>query len=130
MYATDTRRSEIYAYVFSGDDGRLGQRRILTRVAPEHGSPDGLTVDAEGFIWSANWQGGCVIRYAPDGSITSLIRIGAPCPTSCAFGGANLDVLYVTTASIGENAALGMTYDAVLALPRLGIGRPEFSFLG
>jgi sugar lactone lactonase YvrE len=130
MYATDTRRSEIYAYAFSGYDGRISQRRILTRVASENGRPDGLTVDAKGYVWSANWRGGSIMRYAPDGSLASLIRIGAPCPTTCTFGGARFGVLYVTTARIGENTLSTETDDPILSLPGLGIGNPASSFLG
>jgi sugar lactone lactonase YvrE len=130
LYVTDTRRSEIYVYDFSGNDGGISERRTLVRVAPEHGRPDGLTVDADGFIWSANWQGGSIFRYAPDGSVASIVRITAPCPTSCTFGGARLDVLYVTIAKFDDNNPPGATNDALLALPGLAIGRPESSFLG
>ena len=100
------------------------------RVPPEHGKPDGLAVDAEGFIWSANWQGGCVIRYAPGGSVASVIRVPAPCPTSCTFGGVALDMLYVTTAQVAASAVSHMAKEEILALPGLGIGRPDFGFRG
>jgi sugar lactone lactonase YvrE len=62
--------------------------------------PDGGTVDAEGFLWSANFDGGCITRYAPDGSIDRVIQMPVQRPTSCAFGGEDFSVLYVTSASL------------------------------
>ncbi|MDQ3874976.1 MAG: SMP-30/gluconolactonase/LRE family protein, partial [Actinomycetota bacterium] len=59
--------------------------------------PDGLTVDAEGGVWSVHNGAGRVVRYAPDGEITHEVELPLPQPTSCIFGGRELDVLYVTT---------------------------------
>ena len=62
--------------------------------------PDGLTVDAEGFVWLAVWDGWMVIRYEPDGRVVQRLALPGPRPTSCCFGGADLRTLYITTASV------------------------------
>lgn len=98
MYLTDTIPREIYAYDFDPASGAIRNRRLFAAVPPEEGSPDGLTVDAEGFVWSAMWGGWRVTRFAPDGRVDRVVRLPVEQPTSCAFGGKGLDILYVTSA--------------------------------
>lgn len=62
------------------------------------GAPDGLAVDDEGGVWSAHWGGGKVVRYRPDSVIDEVLVLPVSRPTSCAFGGAQGDTLYMTTA--------------------------------
>ena len=69
------------------------------------GKPDGLTVDAEGFLWVAHWDGWCVTRYDPEGKVERVINLPVPRPTSCVFGGEDLQTLFVTTARIRLSAA-------------------------
>jgi sugar lactone lactonase YvrE len=69
-------------------------------IDPRAGVPDGSTVDSEGYVWTAHWGGWRVTRYAPDGRIDREIEMPVKNVTSCAFGGSNLDTLFVTTASI------------------------------
>ncbi|MEM7346741.1 MAG: SMP-30/gluconolactonase/LRE family protein [Chloroflexota bacterium] len=69
------------------------------------GVPDGLTVDDEGFIWSARWDGWKITRYDPDGQVERVISMPVQRPTSCIFGGADLNQLYITSASRGLSAA-------------------------
>jgi sugar lactone lactonase YvrE len=73
LYFADSYARVIYVYNYRPGDGSLRNRRVLARVPIEDGLPDGLTVDAEGFIWSANWFGRSIIRYDPDGRIESRI---------------------------------------------------------
>ncbi|HEU4453090.1 MAG TPA: SMP-30/gluconolactonase/LRE family protein [Longimicrobium sp.] len=101
MYLTDSPAQVIHAYDFDADAGTLSRRRTFVDVTGEDGFPDGLAIDAEGGVWSARFAGGCVVRYAPDGRETHRVAIPAPKSTSCAFGGAELRDLYVTTASVG-----------------------------
>ncbi|HET6569055.1 MAG TPA: SMP-30/gluconolactonase/LRE family protein [Rhodothermales bacterium] len=102
MYHTDSTRCTIYRYDFDPVTGDVSDRRVFDQVAEGEGSPDGLTVDAEGCVWSARWDGSCVVRYAPDG--TQLMRIPIPTPkvSSLTFGGSDYTDIYVTTAG-GEN---------------------------
>jgi len=96
MYFTDTLTGWIWAYDFDAETGTLGKQRNFAQF--ERGYPDGSTVDAEGYLWNCRWEGACVVRFAPDGSVDRVVEIGSPLVTSCAFGGENLDTLYVTTA--------------------------------
>lgn len=105
FYLTDTPRKTIYAYRFDVDQGEISDRRPLVNLAHEPFYPDGLTVDAEGCIWSAMWNGSCVIRFDPDGQEMRRVTLPVPLVTSCAFGGPNLTDLYITTASAGMSQA-------------------------
>ena len=101
MYVTDSENRVIYAYAFDLAQGQLGKRRIFARIPEDQGYPDGLTVDILGGVWSAHWDGWRVTRYHPDGRVDKVVKMPVPRPTSCTFGGPNLDRLYVTSASIG-----------------------------
>lgn len=98
MYFTDSSTSIIYAYTFEPETGHIGDRRALTDSSDRPGVPDGLTVDAEGYIWSARWGAGCVERLDSGGNLVQTVRVPATFPTSVAFGGADLRDLYITSA--------------------------------
>ena len=98
FYFCESFRYAIFVYDFDPDAGVPSARRMFATV--DHGSggfPDGLTVDAEGGVWSAQNGAGRVVRYAPDGEVTHEVEVPVPQPTSCMFGGPDLDVLYITT---------------------------------
>ncbi|MBI1777631.1 MAG: SMP-30/gluconolactonase/LRE family protein [Proteobacteria bacterium] len=97
MYHADSFQQTIYAYAFDAASGSLGQRRIFAKLPQMGVGPDGATVDAEGFLWNAEYGGGRLVRYAPDGRIERTVKLPVSQPTSCAFGGKDLDVLYVTS---------------------------------
>jgi sugar lactone lactonase YvrE len=105
MYFTDTPRRIIYAYNFDPATGAIENRRPFVQVPESEGFPDGLTVDSEGFIWSAHWDGWKITRYDPTGKIEREIQVPVQRPTSCTFGGAELNELYVTSASVGLSQA-------------------------
>lgn len=96
FYFTDSMAQVIWAYDFDLDSGTLSNRRVLND-SKEHGYPDGATVDAEGCIWSARWEGGCVLRIDPAGRIDRRVPMPARRVTNVCFGGPKLDTLYVTT---------------------------------
>ncbi len=100
MYLGDSRKSTIWAYDYDVESGSVGARRVFCVVDEEHIVPDGSALDNEGCLWNAQWGGGRVVRYTPDGQVDRVISIPTDNVTSCAFGGSDLDILYVTTASI------------------------------
>ncbi len=105
FYLGDSPTGVISAFDFDPAEGILatGARR-LTEPGVAPGWPDGLAVDAEGFLWNARWDGGCIARFAPDGRLDRTVPMPVSRPTSCAFGGPALDRLYVTSARIGLDA--------------------------
>ena len=78
----------------------MGQRRLFAAIPNGDGLPDGLTVDAEGGVWCAQWDGWRVSRFLPDGKLDRVLEMPVPRPTSVAFGGADLRTLYITSASV------------------------------
>lgn len=101
LYLTDSPAKTILAFDFDADAGTLSRRRLFADLSRADSVPDGLAVDAEGCVWSAQWGGACLVRFAPDGGELLRVRLPVPHPTSCAFGGSGGADLYVTTASIG-----------------------------
>jgi L-arabinonolactonase len=98
FYFGESFRYAIFAYDFDSDAGALSTRRVFATVDRNSGAfPDGLTVDADGGVWSVQNGAGRVVRYAPDGEVTHEVEVPVPQPTSCIFGGRDLDVLYITT---------------------------------
>jgi sugar lactone lactonase YvrE len=100
MYHNDSARQVTYAFDLDAE-GNASNRRVFARYGEGDGYPDGMTVDAEGCLWIAFWDGWCVRRYSPAGECIAKLDVPVSKPTSCAFGGADLDQLYITSASIG-----------------------------
>lgn len=103
MYHNDSIAGTILAFDCDPESGRIESRRVFAHT-PD-GSPDGMTVDAEGCVWCAIWGGWKVVRLTPDGAVDRAIELPAAQVTSCAFGGDDLRTLYVTTASTGLSPA-------------------------
>lgn len=103
MYFTDTGISTIFAFDYDIETGATENRRVFVEVDQQDGLPDGLTVDVEGYVWSAHWAGSRVTRFDPEGGIDRVIDMPVPNVTSLAFGGPGLDRLFVTTARLGMN---------------------------
>jgi sugar lactone lactonase YvrE len=98
MYYADSGTGRVDVFDVDPADGHVSRRRPLIEIELAGAVPDGLTVDAEGFLWVALWDGGRVRRYAPDGSLDCEVLLPVDRVTSVAFGGSSLDALYVTTA--------------------------------
>jgi L-arabinonolactonase len=113
LYFADTPQRAILRFDIDPDTGSIGNRRIFARTPPG-AFPDGSNVDAQGCVWNAHWGAGRVVRYALDGSIDREINVPATQPTCIAFGGPNLDMLYVSSAREGLSA------DALAAQPHAG----------
>ena len=104
FYHTDSKPRIIYRYDYDPATHRLSNHRTFVTVTDADGVPDGMTVDAEGHVWSANWGGGCVIRFDPDGREERRVHFPATQTASVAFGGPDLTDLYVTTANSGTGS--------------------------
>lgn len=98
MYHTDSARQTVYAFDLA-EDGSAANRRVHLRFGNGDGYPDGMTVDAEDGLWIAFWDGWCVRRFSPSGERLAELRVPVQRPTSVAFGGPDLDRLFVTSAS-------------------------------
>jgi L-arabinonolactonase len=114
MYFADTTAATMWAFEYDPARGTLGKRAIVTDFKGQPGLPDGSCTDAEGCIWNAQWAGHRVVRYAPDGRIDRIVEMPVLNPTCVAFGGADLDMLYITT------ARYRMTADQLAAEPVSG----------
>jgi sugar lactone lactonase YvrE len=98
IYVADQRHRQIIVLDYDTVKGTTSNRRIFARIPDDEGMPDGLIVDAEGFVWNGHWAGWKLTRYDPDGKIERQIRFPVEHVISCAFGGKELDELFVTTA--------------------------------
>lgn len=105
LYHTETRAGWIRLGEYDDVTGRLDNWRAFTHVAEREGMADGLALDQAGYVWSARFGAGAVIRYAPDGTEVERISLPTPRVTSVAFGGAALEDLYITTAGGGDRAS-------------------------
>lgn len=127
MYYTDSAKRTIYMFDYEEKTGMLANQRVWLQTPEGAGVPDGMTVDAEGYIWSARWDGAALYRYTPQGVEERRIDIPAKKVSSVIFGGDDLRDMYVTTALTGNTKAEeGEGAGAVFRL-RLGIrGLPEY----
>jgi sugar lactone lactonase YvrE len=99
MYYIDTRLKRVDAFDFDLATGNIGNRRTAFHVPTEDGRPDGMTIDAEGNLWVAHWEGWRVTCWNPKtGKLLQTVRVPVARVTSCAFGGPKLDTLFITTA--------------------------------
>jgi len=134
LYFADSTARRIYVYDVDARTGDLHNRRIFVHVPEHEGIPDGLTVDRDGFIWSAQWYGSQIVRYDPDGHVERRIPMPVQQVSSLTFGGPDWTDLYVTSASESwqsPHAPPGYDFNAAnmggsLYRIRLDIpGRPE-----
>ncbi|MFB7734692.1 SMP-30/gluconolactonase/LRE family protein [Streptomyces sp. NPDC056112] len=127
MYYVDspTRRVDVFDF-----DGRqVTGRRQLAQVEEGAGFPDGLTVDADGCVWVALWDGAAIRRYTPAGTLDRVLDLPVSRPTACAFAGPGLTDLYVTTARTGLAAPHSLA-GSLLVVPDAGQGLAQPAFAG
>ena len=103
MYFTESFRHAIFAYDFDPDTGNIANRRVFVKLDPDEGGfpdgfPDGLTVDEEGYVWTAVCGAGMVARYSPKGQLDYVLRMPVPRVTSCIFGGEDYGTMFLTSA--------------------------------
>jgi sugar lactone lactonase YvrE len=132
MFFIDSPTRRIDAFAVEPTTGEIANRRPVVQLGLEGGYPDGMTIDAEGGLWVALWRGSAVQRYL-DGVLDAVIELPVSLPTSCAFGGADLDELYITSASEALTAAERAEQPLAGAVFRVrpGVsGLPPVPFLG
>jgi sugar lactone lactonase YvrE len=132
MYLADTFAGTVWQYDFDVATGAIANRRVFISTAHIRGGIDGATVDADGCYWAALFRGSAVAQFDPDGKLVRHIGLPVTNPTMCAFGGAGLDVLYVTSASRFLDAAqlraqpLAGRLFAIHGLDVRGLPEPRF----
>lgn len=99
MYYIDTPTGGVDVFDYDAASAGITNRRRLVEIPAEQGHPDGMTVDAEGYLWVALWGGSAVHRYTPEGALERIVRVPARFTTSCVFGGIHLSELYITSAA-------------------------------
>lgn len=126
LYYTDSAKGEIYVFDYDKAGGTISNQRVLIRVPASEGEPDGLTVDAEGYLWSARWNGGCIVRFSPEGREVLRVELPARKVSCLTFGGMDCQDIYISTAGGDKRDEEGPGAGALFCL-NLGIrGRAEF----
>ena len=127
LYHADSGRRVVYRFAVD-EDGARAERVPFLSFDPVWGYPDGMTVDAQDCLWVAHWGGGAISRFDPEGRRMQTVALPATNVTSCTFGGAGLDRLYVTSAAM---TSPGMPADGALFVLEVGVGgRPATAFAG
>ena len=106
LFHTDSALNQIFRLEILAD-GTLGSRQLFIEFPPEWGSPDGMTIDADGYLWVAHWGGSRISRFRPDATLDRTIALPASQITSCTFAGPNLDRMFVTSAADGVDEPYG-----------------------
>lgn len=130
MYFSDSPKRVIWAFPYDPATGAIGERRVFATL-PAPLVADGGTVDAEGYLWSANYNGWRVTRFAPDGTVDRVVPVPASNITSCAFGGPGLGTLFITSAwqNLGEDERARQPAAGALFAIDVGVrGLPEPRF--
>lgn len=128
FYYTDTRKATITLFDYDEETGAISHPRPFAEVSeePGQGHPDGMTVDADGNVWSARWDGHCLVKYSPEGVELDRITFPVPKVSSVTFGGEDYTDMYVTTASTDNREEEGPLAGSLFHL-NLGVrGTPEF----
>lgn len=118
LYYTDSYEHTIWAFDVDPATGELSRKRVFVQLGREHGLPDGLTVDAEGNVWSALWYSGRIACFDPTGELRTTLEVPARQVASVMFGGRELDELYITSSSVPFRSE-------VLAPPRYDFDAPD-----
>ena len=120
MYYTDSPTHNIYIFEYDIATGELSNQRVFVNTGENDGIPDGMTVDAEGYVWSARWDGSSLVRYSPQGEQVNRIWFPARKVSSVIFGGDDYTDMYVTTAGgqdkTGEGPGAGCLYKINLGI--------------
>ena len=134
FYLADSDSRDIWVYDYDLERGEIENQRVAFHLADLPGVADGLTVDEEGLIWLAIWDGACITRWNPkNGKMVEKHDFPALRTTSCVFGGMNMDELYITSATIdlSDQDWKDYPYNGALMRKKLGVkGMETFAFMG
>jgi len=126
MYFTDSPALNIYIFDYDQATGAISNQRVFVNIPEGEGVPDGMTVDANGEVWSARWDGNCLVHYAADGAEKQRVEFPAKKVSSVIFGGDDYTDMYVTTAGGNTKEADGEQAGGLFRV-NLGVqGVPEF----
>ena len=128
-YYNDTKAQRIDVFSWDAERG-LHDRRPFVHIDPDDGGPDGLTVDAEGGVWTALWGGSAVRHYDRDGALDEVIDLPVPKVTACTLGGERLDRLFITTSRDDEDVAKYPSAGAVFVADVGTPGLPVLEYAG
>jgi sugar lactone lactonase YvrE len=123
VYYIDTPTQRVDVFDFDATESTFSNRRTVVEIPKDDGEPDGMTIDADGCLWVALWGGAAVHRYSPQGRLDAVVDVPVSQVSSCAFGGPNLDELYITTSREGRGerepqaGALFMSRPGVRGVP-------------
>lgn len=126
FYYTDSFAREIYLFDYNVQDGSITNRRVFARFAEADGLPDGATLDSEGRLWCAMWNGARIIRLRPDGSVEKRITLPTRKVSSLTFGGPEYSDLYITSAGGHSKREDGQLAGSLFRLEGQIPGLPEF----
>jgi sugar lactone lactonase YvrE len=133
LYVAEMFAHKITAYDYDAATGTVSNRRIFAYIPPEDGMPDGVTVDREGCVWTAHWNGWRVTRYDPTGKLERTLMLPVKIPTCIGFGGENMSDLYITSAwySLTDQERKDQPWAGDLLRVKLDVqGLSEPTFLG
>jgi len=126
LYFTDSMAYKIYRFDYDEPSGEIGNRQVFATFTEKDGFPDGMTIDSEGHLWSALWDGYAIARFTPVGKEERRIAIPARKSSSLIFGGEDLSDIYVTSAGGNNKASEGAAAGSLFRL-NVGVrGVPEF----
>jgi len=124
FYWTCSTSRRIDAFDYDRATGDLSNRRVFYQATGDEGIPDGMTVDREGHIWSAHWDGYALVHHAPDSTVLERIKFPVAKVASVVFGGPDYDQMFITTA--GGTAGSGTLDGALFQIGGKARGVPEF----
>ena len=126
FYYTDSFARAIYLFDYNAEDGTLHNQRVFARFDESDGIPDGATLDTDGRLWSALWDGACIVQMDASGRIERRISLPVPKTSSLTFGGEDYADIYVTTAGGDRKQEEGPLAGALFRLKTEARGMPEF----
>ncbi len=126
FFHTDSFARQICRYDYDERDGSIRKRRVFADFSEAEGFPDGMTIDADGRVWSALWDGGRIVRLAENGAIEDEVKLPTKKISSLSFGGKDYSEIYITSAGGDSKSENGAAAGGLFRVLGKGKGRPEF----